>query len=81
MSELSPQYELEGSTQSDFELLESSLHISHSVVSDCLQPHGLWPWNSPGKNTGVHCHFLSKGSSQPEDQTQVCCTVGRFFTI
>ena len=35
MSELSPQYELEGSTQSDFELLESSLHISHSVVSVC----------------------------------------------
>ena len=29
-----------------------------------LQPHGLWParllcpWNSPGKNTGVGCHFL-----------------------
>ena len=26
---------------------------SHSVVSDCLQPHGLYsPWNSPGRNTG-----------------------------
>ena len=29
-----------------------------------LQPYGLqparllWPWNSPGKNTGVGCHFL-----------------------
>ena len=26
---------------------------SHSVVSDSLQPHGLYrPWNSPGQNTG-----------------------------
>ena len=35
-----------------------------SVVSDTLQPHGLYttrllcPWDSPGKNTGVGCHFL-----------------------
>ena len=34
------------------------------VVSNSLQPHGLWPirlpcpWDSPGKNTGVGCHFL-----------------------
>ena len=27
---------------------------SHSVLSDSLQPHGLYsPWNSPGQNTGV----------------------------
>ena len=32
-----------------------------------LQPHGLWPtrllcpWDSPGKNTGVGCHFLLQG--------------------
>ena len=27
---------------------------SHSVVSDSLQPHGLYsPWNFPGQNTGV----------------------------
>ena len=32
---------------------------SHSVVSDSLQPHGLYsPWSSPGQNTGVGCHFL-----------------------
>ena len=37
---------------------------SLSVVSDSLQPRGLWPirllhpWDSPGKNTGVGCHFL-----------------------
>ena len=33
-------------------------------MSDSLQPHGqqptrlLFPWNSPGKNTGVGYHFL-----------------------
>ena len=27
---------------------------SRSVLSDPLQPHGLYsPWNSPGQNTGV----------------------------
>ena len=36
----------------------------HSVISNSLRPHGLWPtrilcpWNSPGKKTGVGCHFL-----------------------
>ena len=43
--------------------IDSSV-LSHLVVSDFLQPHGLYPtrflcpWNSPGKNTGVGCHFL-----------------------
>ena len=38
-----------------------------SVVSDSVQPH-RWqptrlphPWDSPGKNTGVGCHFLLHG--------------------
>ena len=33
---------------------------SRSVISDSLQPHGLYcPWNSPGQNTGVgSCSFL-----------------------
>ena len=36
---------------------------SHSVVSDSLWPHRLWPtrllhpWDFPGKNIGVGCHF------------------------
>ena len=35
---------------------------SHSVVSNSLQPHGLYsPWNSPDQNTGVGCHFLLQG--------------------
>ena len=38
--------------------------VSRSVVSDSLRPHGpqpsslFHPWNSPGKNTGLGCHFL-----------------------
>ena len=33
-------------------------------MSDSVRPHGLQPtrllhpWDSPGKNTGVGCHFL-----------------------
>ena len=37
------------------------LYVTHSVLSDSLQPCGqqlLCPWNSPGKNTGVGCHSL-----------------------
>ena len=41
--------------------------VSHSVISDSLQCHGLQParflcpWNAPGKNTGVGCHSLLQG--------------------
>ena len=40
---------------------------SHSVVSDCLRPFGLYParllcpWGFSGKNTGMGCHFLPPG--------------------
>ena len=32
------------------------------------------PWHFPGKNTGVGCHFLSKGSSQCRGQTWISFT-------
>ena len=38
--------------------------VSRSVVSSSLRPHGvqptrlLRPWDFPGQNTGVGCHFL-----------------------
>ena len=41
-----------------------SVQFSRSVMSDSLQPHARQParlprpWDSPGKNTGVGCHFL-----------------------
>ena len=40
------------------------LLLSRSVVSDSVRPHRrqptrlCCPWDSPGKNTGVGCHFL-----------------------
>ena len=46
-----------------------------SVVSDSVRPHSRQPtrhprpWDSPGKNTGVGCHFLlqcMKGKSESE---------------
>ena len=45
---------------------QSVSQFSHSVVSDSLRPHESQPtrlrspWDSPGKNTGVGCHFLLK---------------------
>ena len=47
--------------------------FNHSVVSDSFQPHGLQPsgllcpWDFPGKNTEVGCHFFSRESSQPRE--------------
>ena len=44
--------------------------LSYSLVSNSQRPFGLQPtrllcpsrqWNSPGKNTGVGCHFLLQG--------------------
>ena len=43
------------------------LLLKRSVVSNSLQPHGLYParllcpCNSPGQNTGVGCYFLLQG--------------------
>ena len=35
---------------------------SRSVVSDSLQPHGLYsPWNSPSQNMGLHSLSLLQG--------------------
>ena len=42
-------------------LIKKTFHESesHSVVSNSLQPHGLYnPWNSPGQNIGVGSHSL-----------------------
>ena len=52
-------------------------------MSDSVRPHGLQPtrllcpWDSPGKNTGVGCHFLlqcMKVESESE-VTQSCLTL------
>ena len=52
--------------QSNYVVVEL-LGVSHSVMSDSLQSHGLQPrrllcpWNFPGKNTRVDCHSLLQG--------------------
>ena len=57
----------------------SGQECSYSVMSDSLWPPGLQParllcpWDSPGKNTRVGCHFLFR----PRDQTLVSCIAGR----
>ena len=49
------------------EVVHEKWKWSHSVVSDSSRPHGLQPtrlfppWDSPGKNTGMGCHFLLQG--------------------
>ena len=45
-------------------LVKYYYHYIASVVSDSVRPHGRQPtrlprpWDSPGKNAGVGCHFL-----------------------
>ena len=51
----------------EYRVITCAAVLSHSVVSDSLWPHGLWPasllclWDSPVKNTGVGCHALLQG--------------------
>ena len=63
--------------------------LSHSAVSDSLQPHELWPTrllqpsDFPGKNTGVSCHFLLQGIFPihlPNVSPSSPALAGRFFT-
>ena len=52
-----------------------------SVMSDSVWPHGLQPtrllhpWDSPGKNTGVGCHFLLQCMKVKGEVTQSCLTL------
>ena len=42
------------------------MKYTHSVMSDSLQPHGLYsPWNSPGQNTGVAAFPFSRDLLNP----------------
>ena len=42
---------------------------------DCSLPGSSDPWDSPGKSTGVGCHFLL-----PEIEPESLAAAGRFFT-
>ena len=49
---------------------KKSESVSHSAMSDSLQPRGLYPttllcpWDFPGKTAGAGYHFLLRGSSR-----------------
>src|SRR5574337_857936 len=54
-----------------------------SVMSDSVRPH-RWqptrfphPWDSPGKNTGVGCHFLLQCEKEKSERevAQLCLTL------
>ena len=36
----------------------SPLIVSNSLLSQAIALPGHWPWDFPGKTTGVGCHFL-----------------------
>ena len=63
--------------------LQLLLLLSHSVVSDCVRPHRRQPTrlpcpsDSPGKNTGVGCHFLLQGMKVKSERevAQLCPTL------
>ena len=64
--------------------------LSHSGMFNSLQPNGLQPtrllcpWNFPGKNTAVGCHFLLQGIFLTQGLNphllQASCIAGEFFT-
>ena len=64
-------------------LLLLLLLLSHSVVSDSVRPQRrqptrlCHPWDSPGKNTGVDCHFLLQCMKVKSERevTQSCPTL------
>ena len=59
-----------------------------SVVSDSVRPHRRQPtrvphpWDSPGKNTGVGCHFLLQCMKVKSERevTQSCQTLSNSWT-
>ena len=61
--------------------------VSCWVVSDFLRVYGLQPtrllcpWDSPGKNTGVDCHFRFQGIFPIQRLNLISCSAGRFYTI
>ena len=60
-----------------------------SVVSDSVQPHRQQPtrlpspWDSPGKNTGVGCHFLLQCMQVKSESelAQSCLTLSRLHGL
>ena len=62
-------------------LLQSCLTLCNAMV--CSPPRLLYPWDSPGKNTGVGCHALLQGIFPTQGLTLHLLSptlAGEFFT-
>ena len=61
--------------------------VSCSDMLDSSRPHGpqptrlLSPWNSPGKNTGVGCHFFLHRVFLTQGSNPGLLIAGRFFSV
>ena len=60
---------------------ESEVAQSCPTLCDPVDTRLLHPWDFLGKCTGVGCHFLLQGTSQPRDRIQVSRIVDGHFTI
>ena len=54
-------------------LLASKLQATLHLLLCSAVMSGSCPWNSPGKNTGVGCHFLLQVIFPMQDRTHVSC--------
>ena len=60
-----------------------------AVVSDSVTPQTalcsllLFPWDFPGKNTGVGCHFLLQGIFPSQGSNSISCVscIGRWMLL
>ena len=60
-------------------LVTSRVRLLRPDPVDCSLPGSLWPWDFPGKNTGVGCHFLLQGIFLTKGSNLgLSCIVGRF---
>ena len=63
-------------------ICSDSAVLSLSVISDLLQPHGLYPtrllcqWGSPSKNTEVGCHALLQQLDVSSPGVWLCTPAG-----
>ena len=53
--------------------------VSCSVVCDPLSSRLLCPWDSPGRNTGVGCHFLLQGIFWTQEWNPCSCISRRIL--
>ena len=68
-------------------LIKECMCVSHSVMSNSLRPYGLYsarllcPWDFPGKNIGVGCHFLLQRTFSTQGSNPGLCIADSLFTV